>query len=357
MVRLVLLALCACAFAGVVSSWRGWTRRAHDADVRRRRNRLVIQLISGGGSSGGSSGEAGANSGGGESGGDSGGSGGGGDSGGERGGEREGAAVAAARATASVSMGDGSGDPPSVEAEVEVVPPRRSRSDDAGSSVSVTGTWNANGRTLIPRRVCEAVRGARGGRVPMDVLAHANAGNDYVVGKLAGLTGMHRETGLRVTGAVKGAALPTLRETIEAVARERDAAGLPPTTILQVGANEGATDNDPVFHIAKAGRHRLRGVLVEPVPELFEKLKHNYQDVPGEWIFEQALVGDEDGARVPFYYLRPSELEAWCAAHNQTVPWWGSQLGSASEDTIMALARNAVWRPVGRCRSTLSNPR
>ena len=101
------------------------------------------------------------------------------------------------------------------------------------------------------------------------------------------------------------------------------------TVVIQVGANEGATDNDPLYHIAR--RHKnFRGVLVEPVGELYRKLERNYEEVPGEWTFEQALMGRTDGDKQSFHYLSPSGLAAWCKEHNQTVPWWGTQLGSTS---------------------------
>lgn len=218
--------------------------------------------------------------------------------------------------------------------------------------------------TLVPRRVCETVLAAagNGGRVTMDALRMANRENAYVTGKLTDLAANklpHKGSqgapglGLRVTGALMGGVLPKLDETIEALVREREADGLVPTTVVQVGANEGATDNDPIFHIAKRGDANFRGILVEPVPELYEKLVANYEGVRGDWSFEQALVGNSKDVggnggytTVPFYYLTPSVLEAWCKEHNQTVPWWGSQLGSANKETIMSLARNAeAWRP------------
>ena len=43
--------------------------------------------------------------------------------------------------------------------------------------------------------------------------------------------------------------------------------------ILQIGSHEGNTDNDPIFNEVD---EQSQLILVEPVPELFEKLKSNY---------------------------------------------------------------------------------
>jgi FkbM family methyltransferase len=45
---------------------------------------------------------------------------------------------------------------------------------------------------------------------------------------------------------------------------------------VQVGANDGVTDDDIRPYIL---RHNWRGVLVEPLPDVFERLKKNYAGV------------------------------------------------------------------------------
>ena len=42
---------------------------------------------------------------------------------------------------------------------------------------------------------------------------------------------------------------------------------------MQIGSHEGNTDNDPIFNEVD---EQSQLILVEPVPELFEKLKSNY---------------------------------------------------------------------------------
>jgi FkbM family methyltransferase len=71
---------------------------------------------------------------------------------------------------------------------------------------------------------------------------------------------------------------------------------------VQVGANVGTSDGDPVFPYVKY--HGWRGALVEPVPYLFEKLKSNYRDYPGLEFFDLCCSGSE--GRFPFYIIEES---------------------------------------------------
>ncbi len=69
---------------------------------------------------------------------------------------------------------------------------------------------------------------------------------------------------------------------------------------VQIGANDGVR-HDPIRDLVI--RHRLPGLFVEPVPDLFESLKANYAGHPGA-AFEQCAVGDQDG-RATLYRVRP----------------------------------------------------
>ena len=62
---------------------------------------------------------------------------------------------------------------------------------------------------------------------------------------------------------------------------------------VQIGANTGANPNDPIYQLVRA--RRWKGILVEPVPSVFEKLKQNYSS-SRELIFEQAAISDESNA-------------------------------------------------------------
>jgi FkbM family methyltransferase len=60
---------------------------------------------------------------------------------------------------------------------------------------------------------------------------------------------------------------------------------------VQIGANNGLTD-DPVRHLVI--KHRWRGVLVEPQPQVFQQLLKNYE-VEKQLAFENAAIADKDG--------------------------------------------------------------
>jgi FkbM family methyltransferase len=68
---------------------------------------------------------------------------------------------------------------------------------------------------------------------------------------------------------------------------------------VQVGANDGVRD-DPLR--ACVLKHRLRGLLIEPLPDLFAKLQRNYLDVPGLH-FENCAVGPTSG-QASIYRIR-----------------------------------------------------
>jgi FkbM family methyltransferase len=65
----------------------------------------------------------------------------------------------------------------------------------------------------------------------------------------------------------------------------------PNFTFVQVGACNGV-DNDPLRNSIL--RHQLRGLLVEPIPELFAALRRNYAAQP-QLSFAQCAVAEEDG--------------------------------------------------------------
>ncbi len=70
--------------------------------------------------------------------------------------------------------------------------------------------------------------------------------------------------------------------------------------LVQVGACE-ASVGDPLGWFLRAGG--WRGVLVEPVPYLFERVRRNAGHLPGVQL-ENAAIAPEEGERT-FYYLEP----------------------------------------------------
>jgi FkbM family methyltransferase len=77
-----------------------------------------------------------------------------------------------------------------------------------------------------------------------------------------------------------------------------------PFNILQIGANDG-NRYDPYKKLIE--RYGFRGVLVEPDPVVFEKLKKNYENQP-QLSFENVAIGKTPG-HLPFYLLQSPEGE------------------------------------------------
>ena len=92
-----------------------------------------------------------------------------------------------------------------------------------------------------------------------------------------------------------------------------------PVQFIQIGANDGVK-NDPIhFYIKK---FHWKGILVEPLPQLFKKLVENYKEEEN-LIFENVGISSKSG-EMDFYYL-PSQ-------YNE--PDWLQQIGSFDLDAI-----------------------
>ena len=89
----------------------------------------------------------------------------------------------------------------------------------------------------------------------------------------------------------------------------RVAATSPDFFFVQIGANDGVI-YDPLFPYVR--RYHWAGILVEPVPCYFERLKEHHRDNPG-LIFENVAIAEHEGVR-DFFRLREDLdfLPAWC---------------------------------------------
>jgi FkbM family methyltransferase len=99
----------------------------------------------------------------------------------------------------------------------------------------------------------------------------------------------------------------------------------PEAFFIEIGANDGE-QWDPLrpFILSR----RWRGILVEPLPHVFERLQSNYGAV-GRVALENAAIAAMDG-RLPFYYVAPlSGKEA------DEVPDWYDAIGSFSRETVL----------------------
>ena len=100
----------------------------------------------------------------------------------------------------------------------------------------------------------------------------------------------------------------------------------PEPVFVKVGANDGIT-GDPCSDILLANTN-WRGLLIEPVPYCFDRLKANFKDTQ-RFCFEQVAIGAPAG-HASFYYVD--------AKANQAVPDlppWFDQLGSFDRNHIV----------------------
>lgn len=104
--------------------------------------------------------------------------------------------------------------------------------------------------------------------------------------------------------------------------------------VVKVGAHDGlsgdlsaeVTNNDP----------RWRGLMIEPVPDLFARLTANLGDKPG-YALENVAVGQRAGGQT-FYTVDPR------AAQDPAVPHYYDQLGSFDRNHLLKHA-NGVLEP------------
>lgn len=86
--------------------------------------------------------------------------------------------------------------------------------------------------------------------------------------------------------------------------------GSAPVRFVQVGSNDGRY-NDRIFPFSSS-RADWSGLLVEPVPYLFERLKRNYAEVAGDparFRFAQVAVSGRSGT-AQFHYVSPDARNA-----------------------------------------------
>jgi FkbM family methyltransferase len=98
----------------------------------------------------------------------------------------------------------------------------------------------------------------------------------------------------------------------------------PAAAFIEIGANDGVQyDHLRPFILSLP----WRGVMVEPVPWVFARLRHNYRGRDGV-SFENAAIADVDG-RVPFYYVAPASDR-----EQEDRPIWSDAIGSLSRGEV-----------------------
>jgi FkbM family methyltransferase len=115
-------------------------------------------------------------------------------------------------------------------------------------------------------------------------------------------------------------------QTLEGLIHGR-LSGMAQVFFVQVGSNDG-THGDPISHFI---RHepRWRGIFVEPVPDIFKRLKAHYGNAP-RFAYENVLVGDSSAPR-KFYYVSEHAKQAL----GDAAPYWYDQLGSFDRQHIV----------------------
>jgi FkbM family methyltransferase len=102
----------------------------------------------------------------------------------------------------------------------------------------------------------------------------------------------------------------------------------PAATFLQIGANDGK-QRDPLRR--EVLRRQWTGMLVEPLPFVFERLRMNYAGVDRVRLLN-AAVSDNDGTRA-LYHLRQST--------DPSLPTWYDALGSFRRE-VLVRQRSAI---------------
>jgi FkbM family methyltransferase len=102
----------------------------------------------------------------------------------------------------------------------------------------------------------------------------------------------------------------------------------PDAFFVEIGSNDGV-QHDFLRPFIVEGR--WRGIMVEPVPYVFERLRENYGSL-GRVALENAAIGDRDGT-LPFYHLREAE-----PGERARLPGWYDGIGSFSREIVTSHA-------------------
>ena len=96
----------------------------------------------------------------------------------------------------------------------------------------------------------------------------------------------------------------------------------PEPFFVEVGSNDGSQHD----HLKAMIRGRpWRGIMVEPVPYVFDRLRDNYGGLE-RIALENVAIADREG-RLPFYHLEQDQDDA-------SLPEWYDAIGSFSRDAI-----------------------
>ncbi|MEA2273543.1 MAG: hypothetical protein QOI98_2251 [Solirubrobacteraceae bacterium] len=104
----------------------------------------------------------------------------------------------------------------------------------------------------------------------------------------------------------------------------------PQAFFIEIGSNDGE-QHDHLQPLIVSGS--WRGIMVEPVPYVFERLRRNYGGI-ARVILENAAIADRDGT-LPFYHLaEPGDGD------REGLPGWYDAIGSFSRDAVVHHAKH-----------------
>lgn len=132
--------------------------------------------------------------------------------------------------------------------------------------------------------------------------------------------GRIRRGARRVVWRYQGWRLPSSR-LLRAFARD-----FPEATFVQVGSNDGEQLDPLRPHIL---RRKWRGLMIEPIPHVFERLRSNYGRFSDRVALANVAIADQEGS-LPFHHLAEvSDHEA------QGLPKWYDALGSFRREVVL----------------------
>lgn len=95
---------------------------------------------------------------------------------------------------------------------------------------------------------------------------------------------------------------------------------------VQVGSNDGV-HGDPIHDLIMENPG-WKGIFIEPVPAIFERLKANYENSP-RFVYENVLVGPSGQVKTFYYVSEQARID-----RGHELPGWFDQLGSFNRDHI-----------------------
>lgn len=96
---------------------------------------------------------------------------------------------------------------------------------------------------------------------------------------------------------------------------------------VQVGSNDGK-QGDPLHDLVLTD-HKWRGIFIEPVSYLFDRLQTNYQN-SDRFLFERKAIAPSEGLLEFFYVSERAKREL-----GDELPYWYDQLGSFDRNHIL----------------------